>query len=154
MGDKSKMQKLDDIILKKGDVVYFEPQDKYPTCFVFGGYKECSVNNYCEAIELDNWHPKIIKIERPTKYETIYETPKEILTKEEKEYLEAVLKPFRDKIRCIVRSSCFDDEFIYIVFNDRDDTMEFPLFEKGTMYKGMEIHKKYTLEELGLFEEE
>ena len=30
----------------------------------------------------------------------------------------------------------------------------FPFFENGTMYKGMKKEKKYTLKELGLFEED
>lgn len=31
-----------------------------------------------------------------------------------------------------------------------EDFASLPLFEKETMYKGMEVDKKYTLEELGL----
>lgn len=32
--------------------------------------------------------------------------------------------------------------------------MDFPDFEAGSMYKGMELGRCYTLKELGLFEEE
>lgn len=74
---------LKDIILKKGDRVDFEPQGEYPTCFIFSGNKECRAENYCERLMVDGWCPKITKIERPVKYETIYEAPKEILDKGE-----------------------------------------------------------------------
>lgn len=30
------------------------------------------------------------------------------------------------------------------------EVIDLPLFETGTMYKGMEINKRYSLEELGL----
>ena len=30
------------------------------------------------------------------------------------------------------------------------ETFDLPCFKKGTMYKGMEEYKEYTLEELGL----
>lgn len=33
---------------------------------------------------------------------------------------------------------------------DEEENMCFPVFKIGTMYKGMELDKKYSLEELGL----
>ena len=33
---------------------------------------------------------------------------------------------------------------------DDNDFMAFPNFKKGTMYKGMEFEKKYTLEQLNI----
>ena len=76
---------------------------------------------------------------------------KSILDEKEKEYLSVVIKPFRDKIKCLNKRTYGRNavEFIEFKFND-DDFMCFPNFEKGTMYKGMELEKKYTLEELGL----
>lgn len=80
----------------------------------------------------------------------------EILTKEEKGYLEFVLKPFCKNIRSVKKEechsySCTPKEYI-IVYIEGLDSMIFPLFEKGTMYKGMELYKSYTPEELGLWE--
>lgn len=73
---------------------------------------------------------------------------KPILDEKEKEYLSAVIKPFRDKVKCI--SKVFPlDECIKIAIRG-SSTIIFPYFKKGTMYKGMEIDKEYTLKELGL----
>ena len=72
----------------------------------------------------------------------------EILTEKEKAYLSAVIKPFREEVETIEKASFEEDEQLQI--SDGDTVMIFPGFEKGTMYKGMEAYKAYTLEELGL----
>lgn len=93
---------------------------------------------------------KIIKVERPVIYETIYEV-KEILDKEEKEYLSSVIKPFKNKIRLIRKTSTLIGSKEYIVISVKDgSSLIFPSFKTGTMYKGMKIDKGYTLEELRL----
>lgn len=76
----------------------------------------------------------------------------EILTEKEKAYLSAVIKPFRKDIECIekVESYYGENEFIHITMKKDDDYCELPDFENGTMYKGMEANKVYTLKELGL----
>ncbi len=76
-----------------------------------------------------------------------------ILDKTEKKYLENMLRPFRDRVKTIIKTSSFkyNEEFIYIFLNV--GFIHMPEFSKGTMYKGMEIDKEYTLEELGLFKE-
>lgn len=74
-----------------------------------------------------------------------------ILDKVEKEYLGAVIKPFKDQVDYIKKYS-FDDEdaeFICIAFKD-DNSFSFPVFKKGAMYAGMLPLKEYTLKELGL----
>jgi len=74
----------------------------------------------------------------------------DILTDKEKAYLSAVINPFREKVEYIQK--CFDlgsKAYIYI-YVKKCGSMIFPTFRKGTMYKGMEVNKKYTLEELGL----
>ncbi len=70
-----------------------------------------------------------------------------ILEEKEKEYLAAVIKPFRERIEC-VKKIVHKREFLKIFLED--ESIAFPYFEKGTMYKGMELNKPYTLEELGL----
>lgn len=74
-----------------------------------------------------------------------------ILDEAEKRYLKAVIKPFRDKVKYMLKNSS-NKEFISIVLEDKErkEYFNFPYFKKGTMYKGMEINKRYTLEELGL----
>lgn len=93
---------------------------------------------------------KIIKIERPD-YKTIFEK-KDILDKEEKEYLSAVIKPFRNKVLGISKTrGIFEEkeESIVIVLKTGEN-IPFPYFKTNTMYKKMELSRLYTLEELGL----
>ena len=99
----------------------------------------------------------IVKVERPVKYETVYERTeeekKEILDKVEREYLKAVIKPFKENVKYIVKADCCRSK-IYEAIEislENDDCMFFPNFEKGTMYKGMKLDKRYTLEELGIW---
>ena len=85
----------------------------------------------------------------------IFKLSKPILTESEKEYLSAVIKPFRDRIIHIFKFELMGYEGIGIDLKfpkveSYDDAMTLPSFEKGTMYKGMEANKDYTLEELGL----
>ena len=75
----------------------------------------------------------------------------EILDDAEKEYLKAVIRPFRDKVKSITKfadTRC-TEEYIYMVIEGPADAC-LPRFDGNTMYKGMELNKKYTLEELGL----
>ena len=74
---------------------------------------------------------------------------KSILTKQEKEYLSYVIKPFRKEVRSIMKVKYCKEAYIQITFHDYCD-MSFPYFEDGTMYKGMKADKEYTLEDLGL----
>lgn len=80
--------------------------------------------------------------------QTIYERKEGILDDKEKEYLSAVIKPFRDRVEYIRKNSFADDEYIGIELVN--DCIDLPNFAEGTMYKGMEVDEEYTLEELGL----
>ena len=73
-----------------------------------------------------------------------------VLDEVEIEYLSAVIKPFREKIEYIRKnkSAYKDKQFISIGFYD-DDYMYFPYLD-DEMYKGMEVNKEYSLEELDL----
>ena len=85
------------------------------------------------------------------KYEVV-KLPKPILDDVEKKYLSRVIRPWRDKVEYI-RKINFDDEdeFIVIIYRERESkAMPLPCFKKGTMYKGMELQKEYSLEDLGL----
>lgn len=78
----------------------------------------------------------------------------EILDEKEKEYLRAVIKPFRDRVKYIIKiKGCMENEYIAIYIksiNEDSERVALPYFEKNTMYKGMEVSEKYSLEELGL----
>lgn len=97
----------------------------------------------------------VIKVERPTRYETVYERveedKKEILDETEREYLKAVIKPFKKRVKFIRKTESnmlFEKELLQIQLND--DDIALPYFEKNTMYKGMKLDKDYSLEELGI----
>ena len=143
--------KKENFRLKKGDKVYY-----INSC---GENEHLNVFN-CDGITIKEFEEdgsKITKIERP-EYKTIYEAPKPILDKEEKEYLEAMLRPFRNRSVTIrkVRTQPYMKkelkEFLFIAL--KDDDILLPSFRENTMYKGMEAGKRYTLAELGLFEGE
>ena len=91
------------------------------------------------------------------------EYKEDILDEEEKKYLSAVIKPFKDRVCYIqkVKTTNSDNQFIFIRVkrynceeNEHESTkyedIDLPYFKANTMYKNMKVDKKYTLEELGL----
>ena len=75
-----------------------------------------------------------------------------ILDEQERKYLKEVIRPFRDRIDSISKSSLpFSDNcFIAVSIDDGDDDIFLPNFERNEMYLGMELDREYSLEELGL----
>lgn len=77
-----------------------------------------------------------------------------ILDDKEREYLSAVIKPYKNKVTFIAKSKdAYEAKyFISIVVNGNygREAIHLPWFKENTMYKGMEIGKHYTLKELGL----
>ena len=92
-----------------------------------------------------------------------YEIEQPILDEVEKRYLEGMLMPFKDRVDYIRKYSQYIDnkrykEYLNIMISSTTsysyrEVIDMPYFEKGTMYKGMELDKKYSLEELGLFQD-
>lgn len=83
----------------------------------------------------------------------------DILDKQEKEYLRNVIKPFRNRVKYITKETEINayESIVMDVINPLNASFYFgteyiylPYFKQGTMYKNMEVGKKYTLEELGL----
>ena len=72
-----------------------------------------------------------------------------ILDEAERKYLSGVIRPFINEIGYIMKVNTQCGEYIKITFKN-DECIVFPYFKKGSMYKGMELNKEYTLEELGL----
>lgn len=156
IGDKVKLNKNIEIFrYGKGGVNYDEigiiigigcgkVKVNFPNCSVWNGRKSELVlcnekffkklpNNFTGTLEVKNG----------------YIVEKEILDDVEKEYLLNVIKPFRNKVIYIAkRSFCSDESYITIKLNN--ELINLPFFKKGTMYKGMEAEKIYTLKELGL----
>lgn len=93
----------------------------------------------------------IVKVERPVKYETVFERKEEILDETEKKYLTEVIRPFSKRIQFIQKRKEITEinPYIRIICED-NDKLVFPYITDNSMYKGMEVNKKYTLKELGL----
>ena len=72
----------------------------------------------------------------------------ELLTPKERGYLKFVFRPFASDIICVQKM--LSDNTEYIVATTYKNSMIFPYFTKGTMYKGMKVKTKYTLKELGI----
>lgn len=144
-----------DIKLEKGDIITYkyskglEPR----TTTVQGWWSGWTVKDLEYRCNY-----KVLKLERP---QTIYEV-KEILDKKEREYLSKVIEPFKNRVIHIEKNKIFygNSEFINIVLYssvtydndtyDNEENIPLPYFKKGTMYKGMELNKQYSLKELGL----
>lgn len=133
---KSDLKDGDKCTLKNGQVIFVDKTSNY------------GFNSIDAQLKYFNDDVSIVKVERPVKYETLFEREEEILDETEKRYLSNVIKPFRDKVKAIKKIS-YSREFIKIYIKE-DESIILPYFEKGIMYKGMTKNKEYTLKELGL----
>ena len=135
---KADLKDGDKCTLKNGQVIFVDKTSNY------------GFSNINEQLKYFNDDVSIVKVERPVKYETMFERKEEILDEVEKKYLADVVRPFRSKVRSVYKlaSICSNKEFINIQLRDENFTL--PYFKKGTMYKEMQTGKRYTLEKLGL----
>lgn len=82
-----------------------------------------------------------------------------ILTEKENAYLSAVLKPFKERAMRITKMDGADG-YNLVVDGEEDEEWAsayyyFPVFPHDSeMYRGMEVDRAYTPQELGLWEEE
>lgn len=80
----------------------------------------------------------------------------ELLTKEEKTYLENVLKPYKDRIIYIKKQTIgknwagINIKLESIIAEKLYDLISLPVFEKDNYYKNMVVYKEYTLKDLDL----
>ena len=110
-----------------------------------GSDKKIWVNN--KDLYSDKFLNQEIELEKP-----------DILDRKEKEYLQNVIKPFRNRVKSIAKQNDINGyEYISIgvsfrvgISNFNTEHIWLPYFERGTMYKNMEVGKKYSLEKLGL----
>lgn len=80
----------------------------------------------------------------------------QILDDAERRYLERVLRPL-PKVKSIKKIENGQGEYLSVIFKANkftaeysEESLEFPYFETGTMYKGMIADREYTPKELGL----
>ena len=150
---KSDLQDGDIITLRNG-LKYRKVGEKIRTSYAIISL-DCFTENL-KCLWQGQKNIDVIKVERPTRYETVYERAeeekKEILDKVEKNYLTNVIKPFRKRVKFIrkIESLTFSPEKELLQIQLNDDDIALPYFEKNTMYKGMKLDKRYTLEELGI----
>ena len=81
------------------------------------------------------------------------EVEEPILDEEERKYLSNVIRPFRDRVISIAKVESSKYERINIIYTNIQLTrkeIKLPLFEKGKMYKNLELNKGYSLKDLDL----
>ena len=84
-------------------------------------------------------------------YFSIYKLPKPVIDDVERKYLAGVIRPFRNRIKHFYKYPCANGNCEAIAAITKDcDYLDFPRFKKGSMYNGMELSRKYSLEELGI----
>lgn len=139
--------------LKDGDIVTYRDgrkkivfEDKF-----YGSNHFVLLKYYTEDLkDIDGEEENdIVKVERPVKYETVFER-EEVLDETEKKYLARVIKPFRHKIKSIMKRSEYGSLCYIKICLKNGDNAYLPCFKENSMYKGMEPNREYTLEELGL----
>lgn len=135
---KADLKHGDKCTLKNGQVIFFDKTSSY------------SFNSIDEQLRYFNDDVSIVKVERPVKYETLFERKEEILDEAEKKYLASVIRPFRDRTIYISKIKKYSEEQIIMCIDGYYDFFKMPVFEANTMYKGMKLDEKYTLKELGL----
>lgn len=134
----------DKCTLKNGQVIFFnKDSSRQRTLYAFDNLDK----NFKYTINDD---VSIVKVERPVKYETVFERKEEILDEVEKKYLADVIRPFRQHIMFISKTGFDGEEFLKIDFKRPVNSFSLPFFKKNSMYKGMKVDQKYTLEELGI----
>lgn len=139
--------------LKDGDIVTYRKGLKKIVSGdkLYGNDLFAPLRYYTEDLKDVEEEYDIVKVERPVKYETVFEREEEILDEIEKRYLTEVIRPFRKRIQFIQKKKEITEinPYIRIICED-NDKLVFPYITDNSMYKGMEVNKKYTLKELGL----
>lgn len=158
---------MDKIDIKVGDIVKLRDDLEYGRYYgadIFVRGMKFKNFKKVESIDIDTgeffiygiyyWYTKemIAEVKRLCKYKTIYKREESILNEEERKYLSAVIKPFRNNVQYVTRRhSVIISEYENIIIQYNDDTYTIlKNFKAGTMYKGMKLGRIYTLEELGL----
>lgn len=133
---KADLKDGDKCTLRNGQVVFVDKTSNY------------SFERIDEQLSYFNDAVSIVKVERPVKYETVFERKEEILDEVEKRYLASVIKPFRHNVEYI-KKFVYSSGIKQIKINVEGTIVNLPEF-KNDMYKGMTPDRKYSLKELGL----
>lgn len=106
----------------------------------------CSFNHLFPAIKWED--------EEPTRIRDIYNP--QVLDNAEREYLKTVLKPFHENVAYVEKVHYYtmngdtSSSLAFLFIKLHDGKLEFPNFDSRKMYLGMELNKKYKMDELGI----
>lgn len=106
----------------------------------------CYFNHLFPAIKWED--------EEPIRIRDIYNPP--ILSDAEREYLKMVLKPFHENVAYVEKVHYYpmtvdaSSSLAFLFIKLHDGKLEFPNFDSRKMYLGMELNKKYKMDELGI----
>ena len=131
----------------RGLCVYERKPKKEKSYWHAGGYDYLSpFSHLFSAVKWEN--------EESTLISDIYNPP--ILNDAEREYIKMILKPFHGAVKyaekvteCVFDEDNCSKEYLFIAFYGRG-SFSFPDFDSGKMYAGMELNRKYKLDELGI----
>lgn len=149
----------------KKKLKYLTPEEFYNWEKENCNHTECNACPFksanCNLYDEDSWvnHKELFSDKFLNQEIMIEDEEPDILTDKEKQYLRNVIKPFRNRVKYITKEAEINayDYIVMDVINPLNASFYFgteyiylPYFKQGTMYKNMEVGKKYTLEELGL----
>lgn len=127
--------------------IYEKKPEKEVNSWYFGGYDYISYFNHLfSAIKWEDDEPTLIR--------DIYNPP--VLNDAEREYLKTVLEPFHEKVKFVAKVHYYpmngdtSSSLAFLFIKLHDDALEFPNFDSRKMYLGMELNKKYKMDELGI----
>ena len=131
------------------------------TLYLWGDHKEKDsflfCQNYCSIEQAKDAFNGFLNV-----IEAYNRQDREMLTSEEKEYISAIIKPFKDRVLYISKCSkndveiadlCIAVKTTSILSQKYANTIEYvilPIFKIGTMYNGLVTDKEYSLTDLDL----
>ena len=117
-------------------------------CVKIGRNEFCS-DDYGAYSSRDILENDIHSIAIPSKHDFV--KVRTILDGAERRYLYNVIRPFKDRVQYITKETgySYGTEKLRIQLDGTND-FELPEFEEDVMYKGMELNKEYTIDQLGL----
>ena len=124
-------------------------------CFNDNLNYEISYYDFDNNLNYKNPNYDIVKVDNSNHLDInwTWERKEDILTDEEKAYLKAVIEPVKDNVTYIKKKALGNDvSYIYIGSKNPYACNYINLydFSLNSQFEGMELDKKYTLEELGL----
>ena len=127
------IEKYKDIVLENLDA-----------CSIDAQLRRKFINVYCKGFNCEGCRERVLKW-------LLEETKEPVLDDVEREYLSAVIKPFRNHVTSVRKWFNGIDYQIVISLDDGGNLCQLPRFPLSSeMYMGMDSNKWYSLQELGL----